>query len=186
LERVKKKTFFITLAFAIGHGISLFIFAKILESINISTKILAYADTISSGVIIIIGTYLLYMVITNRINVKWHKHEGKEHIHIWFGKEHIHKDGKIDSRITSALTIGSLMGIGGVRGMLITLSAINHNEVNLAMVLSFTLGVMLIFLLFGYFLGLINENLLKTKRNVKIAFACAGITSIFVGSSMLM
>lgn len=186
IGKSKKKTFLITFAFAIGHGISLFIFAKILENINISTKILAYADTISSSIIVIIGLFLLFMVLTNRINVKWHKHEGKKHIHIWFGKDHTHKDSEINGRIASALTIGSLMGIGGVRGMLITLSAINHHEVNLIMVLSFTFGVMLIFLLFGYFLGLVNENLLQTKRNVRIAFACAGIVSILVGSSILI
>ncbi len=186
IGKSKKKTFFITLAFAIGHGMSLFIFAKLLESINISEEILRYGDLISSSVIIAIGLFLLYMAATDKINVGWHEHEGQKHIHIWFGKEHSHDDAELKGRVASALTIGALMGIGGVRGMLVTLSAIAHNEVNLLMVLSFTLGVALVFLIFGYFLGLVNENLMKTKQNVRVAFAIAGTISLAVGSSMLV
>ncbi len=183
IGKSKSKTLLITLAFAIGHGISLFIFAKILQHIDLSEELLAYADYISSGVIIAIGLFLFLMATTNRINVGWHEHEGKRHIHIWFGKEHTHQDS---ARYASALTIGTLMGIGGVRGMLVTLSAIAHHEVNLWMVASFTLGVMLVFMAFGYFIGLINENLLHTKRNVRLAFATAGIVSLVVGASMFI
>jgi len=185
IGKSKRKTLFITLAFAIGHGLSLFIFAKILQSIHISEEILSYGDIISSSVIIAIGVFLLYMAATDKINVGWHEHSGKKHIHIYFGKEHTH-DNELKGRVASALTIGALMGIGGVRGMLVTLSAISHNEVNLLMVLSFTLGVALVFLIFGYFLGLVNENLMKTKQNVRIAFATAGAISLVVGSSMIL
>ena len=55
----KQKTFMITALFAIGHGVSLFIFAKVLQSISISEEILAYGDVISAAVIIAMGLYLL-------------------------------------------------------------------------------------------------------------------------------
>ena len=183
IGKSKSKTLLITLAFAVGHGLSLFVFAKILQHINLSEELLAYADYISAGVIIAIGLFLLFMALTDRINVGWHEHEGRRHIHIWFGKEHTHQDR---GRVASALTIGTLMGIGGVRGMLVTLSAIAHHEVSLWMVASFTLGVMLVFMLFGYIVGLINENLLRTRYNVRLAFATAGVVSLVVGSSMFV
>ncbi len=183
IGKSKSKTLLITLAFAVGHGLSLFVFAKILQHIDLSEELLAYADYISAGVIIAIGLFLLFMALTDRINVGWHEHEGRRHIHIWFGKEHSHQDG---GRVASALTIGTLMGIGGVRGMLVTLSAIAHQEVNLWMVASFTLGVMLVFMVFGYIVGLINENLLRTRYNVRLAFATAGVVSLVVGSSMFV
>ena len=183
IGKSKSKTLLITLAFAVGHGLSLFVFAKILQYIDLSEELLAYADYISAGVIIAIGLFLLFMALTDRINVGWHEHEGKRHIHIWYGKQHSHQDR---GRVASALTIGTLMGIGGVRGMLVTLSAIAHHEVSLWMVASFTLGVMLVFMVFGYIVGLINENLLRTRYNVRLAFATAGVVSLVVGSSMFV
>jgi ABC-type nickel/cobalt efflux system permease component RcnA len=186
IGKSKMKTLFITFAFAIGHGISLFIFAKLLQKFNLSKEILAYGDVISSIIIILIGLFLLFMAITNKIAIGWHEHKGQKHIHIYFAKEHTHSDSEFKGRIVSALSIGALMGIGGVRGMLITLSAISHNEVNFKMVFSFTLGVLAVFMLFGYFLAIINENLLKTKKNVRIAFGIAGIISLVVGSNILL
>jgi len=59
----------ITVAFAIGHGLSLFIFAKILESFNIKEELLGYGDIISSTVIIAMGLYLLFLVFTDRIQL---------------------------------------------------------------------------------------------------------------------
>ncbi|MBU0721205.1 hypothetical protein KJ877_07680 [bacterium] len=178
----KKKTMLITTLFAFGHGMSLFIFAKILESYSISEKLLGYGDIISSLVILSIGFYLLFMVFSDRIQLKKHIHHGKEHIHIWFGKEHTH--GNADT--TSAFTIGALMGIGGVRGMLITLGAIEGQSVDFVMVLAFTLGVMSIFAAFGVVILYINQNLLNSKQNLKRVFATAGIVSVVVGSNMLL
>jgi len=185
IGKSRAKTLWITFAFAVGHGLSLFIFAKLLQSVELSAEILEYGDLVSSSVIILIGLYLLYMAATDRIQVGRHTHEGKEHVHIWFGKSHSHEAADFEKRTASALTIGALMGAGGVRGMLVTLSAIAHNEVGPMMVLAFTAGVMVIFMGFGYLIGLINDNLLVSKRNVRLAFATAGAVSLLVGSQML-
>jgi ABC-type nickel/cobalt efflux system permease component RcnA len=182
----RARTLYITMAFAVGHGVSLFVFAKILETVSLSDDLLAYGDMISSGVIIAIGLYLLFMVVMDRIHVGTHLHEGREHLHIWFGKIHDHSEDNTTRRATSALTIGALMGIGGVRGMLVTLSAIAHNEVNVWMVFSFTVGVMVVFMTFGYLVSLVNNNLLTSKRNVRTTFATAGILSLIVGGNMLL
>jgi len=178
----KKKTILITTLFALGHGMSLFIFAKILESYHIDKAILGYGDVISSVVILSIGVYLLLMVFTDRIQMHKHIHNGKEHIHIWMGKEHAHSN----SDTSSAFTVGTLMGIGGVRGMLITLGAIEGQSVDFVMVLAFTLGVMSIFVGFGFVILYINQNLLNSKQNLRRVFATAGVISVVVGSNMLL
>jgi nickel/cobalt exporter len=178
----KRKTLLITMLFAIGHGLSLFIFAKVLEHIEISDRILAYGDLISASVIIAMGLYLLFMVFTDRIQLRKHAHEGKEHIHIWFGKSHEHDN--VDT--TSSFTMGLLMGIGGVRGMLVTLGAVHGGEVNMSMVLAFTAGVMLIFIGFGLLILYINENFLGSLQNVRRTFTAAGLVSLVVGTNILI
>ena len=178
----KRKTILITSMFAVGHGISLFIFAKILETYKISDEILAYGDVISASVILGMGIYLLWLVFTNRINLSKHIHDGKEHIHIYFGKEHSHTN----KDVSSAFAIGTLMGIGGVRGMLVTLGLVESASVDFTMVLAFTLGVMIVFLAFGAFLLYINKNLLNSQQNIKRIFTVAGLVSLVVGTNFLL
>ena len=178
----RKKTLLITLLFSIGHGLTLFLFAKILETISISDDILSYGDSISAIVIIAMGLYLLFMVFTNRIQLRKHMHEDKEHIHIWFGKSHEH-DGR---DMTSSFTMGLLMGIGGVRGMLITLGVVQSSAVDFTMVLAFTLGVMFIFVAFGLLISYINQNFLGNIHNVRRAFTIAGVVSLVVGTNILV
>lgn len=180
----KKKTILITVVFAIGHGMMLFIFAMLLEKYKIDESILGYGDVISSCVILAMGVYLLYMVFADKIQLKIHTHKdsGKEHIHIWFGSEHSHNNNDT----TSAFTIGALMGIGGVRGMLVTLGFLEGQSVDLTMVLAFATGVMMIFVGFGAVILYINKNLLNSKKNLKRVFATAGVVSLVVGSNMLL
>ena len=178
----KRKTLLITTLFAIGHGMSLFVFAKILQSVDISDKILMYGDFISAFVIIMMGVYLLFMVFTNRIQLRKHYHDDKEHIHIWFGKSHEHNDVVA----TSSFSMGLLMGIGGVRGMLITLGAVQGGDVSMSMVFAFTLGVMMIFVGFGFLILYINQNFLGNLANVRKVFATAGLVSLVVGTNILL
>ena len=178
----KRKTMLITTMFAVGHGISLFIFAKILETYKISDEILAYGDVISASVILGMGIYLLFLVFTNRINLSKHIHNGVEHVHIYFGKEHSHTN----KDVSSAFAIGTLMGIGGVRGMLVTLGLVESASVDFTMVLAFTLGVMIIFLAFGAFILYINKNLLTSKQNIRRVFTIAGVISLIVGTNFLL
>ena len=177
----KTKTMLITVLFALGHGSMLFVFAKILETYHISESVLGYGDTISSVVILTMGCYLLYLVIADKIHLKKHVHADKEHIHIYFGKEHAHD--KTDT--ASSFTVGALMGIGGVRGMLITLGAIQGQQVDFSLVLAFTLGVMVVFVGFGGIILYINQTLLHNEKNVRRIFATAGVVSVLVGANML-
>jgi len=129
-----------------------------------------------------IGIYLLFMVWSDRIWLHRHIHkDGEEHLHIWFGKEHHHDI----QNSASAFTIGALMGMGDVRGMLI-LGVIESQSVDFTMVLAFTLGVMVVFVSFGIVILYINKNLLHSKRNVKRIFAVAGVASVVVGTQMLI
>jgi ABC-type nickel/cobalt efflux system permease component RcnA len=178
----KHKTLMITALFALGHGLSLFLFAKILQHTALSEEFLAYGDMISASVIIGIGIYLLTMVLTDRIQLRKHRHGDKEHIHIWFGKSHEHNT--IDN--SSSFSLGLLMGAGGVRGMLITLGAVQGGVVDLTMVGFFTLGVMLVFFAFGLLILYVNESFLGNLRNVRRAFATAGLISLLVGTNILL
>ena len=183
IGKSKKKTMIITFLFVLGHGLSLYIFALILQNYVISDDILAYGDMISSFVIFTMGLFLLYMVYTDRIQLKKHVHEGKEHMHIWFGKEHSHGN---NTDTASALTISILMGIGGVRGMLITLGVVGGATVDFTMVIMFALGVMVIFMLFGLVILYINQNLLHNKQNIRRVFTTAGVISLVVGGNMFL
>lgn len=178
-----KKTMFITLMFAFGHGLTLFVFAKLLEVYDLPENVTAYGDIISSSVIIGMGVYLLYMVISDKIHLNKHMHEGKEHIHIYFGNEHSHNDSVAS---TSAWTIGALMGIGGVRGMLITLGVLNGQAVDLTMVMAFVLGVSIVFISFGGVILYLNKEFLTNKTNVRRVFATAGVISVAVGANMIL
>ena len=180
----KRNTLLITSLFAFGHGISLFIFAKLLESVELSAELLAYGDIISASVIIGMGIYLLFMVAAKRIQLRKHIHENKEHIHIWFGKSHEHTQTAVAK--TSSLSLGLLMGAGGVRGMLITLGAVSGGSVDFMMVGAFTVGVMLVFGAFGMVMLYINQNFLGNLTNVRRAFTTAGVISLLVGTNILV
>lgn len=178
-----KKTMMITIMFAFGHGMTLFLFAKVLEVYNLPESITAYGDIISSSVIIGMGVYLLYMVVSDKIHLDKHVHEGKEHIHIYFGKEHSHNDSVVS---TSAWTMGALMGMGGVRGMLVTLGMLEGQAVDFTLVLAFVLGVSIVFVSFGGVILFLNKELLTNKTNVRRVFATAGLVSVAVGANMVL
>lgn len=178
-----KKTFMIVGAFAIGHGLMLFMFAKLLQHFSIPESVTAYGDVIASSVILSIGLYLLYMVYSNKIHLHSHIHDGKKHVHIWFGKEHEHKSSGGSG---SAFGIGVLMGIGGVRGMLVTLGMMQGQSIDVSMILAFILGVMVVFLSFGWVIMWINKDILTNIKNVRRAFATVGAISVVVGGNMLL
>ena len=177
-----KKTFCIVGAFVIGHGIMLFLFAKVLQYYTLPETLLGYGDVIASSVILGIGIYLLYMVYANKIHLKTHTHENKKHVHIWFGKEHEHES----SSTTSAFGVGVLMGIGGVRGMLVTLGVLHGQVVDFTMVLAFIAGVMVVFFSFGLVISWINRDILTNIKNVRRVFATVGAISVLVGGNMLL
>ena len=178
-----KKTLMITLMFAFGHGLMLFVFAKLMQMYLIPEDITAYGDVISSSVIIAMGLYLLYMVFTEQIQLNKHVHEDKEHIHIYFGKKHSHKMG---ASPLSALSIGALMGIGGVRGMLVTLGMLNGATVEWTLILAFVAGVSLVFMGFGVLILYFNRRLLTNLTTVRRTFMIAGVVSVAVGTNMLL
>ncbi|WP_345978575.1 hypothetical protein [Sulfurimonas sp. HSL3-2] len=182
IGKSKRKTALITLMFAFGHGLMLFIFAKLLQVYSLPEYITEYGDTISSSVIIAMGLYLLFMVFSNRIHLNKHVHSNKEHIHIYFGKSHAH--GNVIS--TSALGMGALMGIGGVRGMLVTLGMLHGENIEPTMVLAFVAGVSVVFVSFGAVILYLNRNLLTNITNIRRAFGLAGVISIAVGTQMLL
>lgn len=178
-----RKTFMTVTAFAVGHGLMLFLFAKLLQHFAIPEVLTGYGDIIASSVILSIGIYLLYMVYSNKIHMGSHMHDNKQHVHIWFGKEHEHRTS---GGSTSAFGIGVLMGIGGVRGMLVTLGMLEGQSIDFTMILAFIAGVMVVFIAFGWIILWINKDILTNIKNVRRAFAAVGAVSVLVGGNMLL
>lgn len=183
IGRDAKKTLMTVSSFAIGHGLMLFMFAKLIEHFSIPETITAYGDMIASCVILSIGIYLLYMVYSNKIHLHSHIHDNKKHTHIWFGKEHEHESS---NTARSAFGIGVLMGIGGVRGMLVTLGMMHGQSIDFTMILAFIAGVMVVFIMFGWVILWINKDILTNIRNVRRVFTTVGVISIVVGGNMLL
>jgi ABC-type nickel/cobalt efflux system permease component RcnA len=187
IGRQRKKVMLVTLGFALGHGLSLYLFSLVLASVPGIEGWLVYGDIVAASIIMLMGLYLLFLSFSNRIHVAKHYHAGKEHIHIWFGKHHNHpQEPKFLSWLSASTMIGIMMGVGGVRGMLITLSAISHQAVSGWMILSFTLGVALVFIAFGVVISVLNERLLNSKAWLRGGFIAVGFMSCFVGVQGLM
>ena len=176
-----KKTAMITLLFAFGHGLMLFIFAKLLEDIPALESITVYGDFISAFVLIGMGLYLLYMVLNNRIQLTQHQHNGITHAHISFSKKHQHKM----TDLAPVFSLGVLMGIGGVRGMLITLGLVGQQAVSFEMIAVFVAGVCVVFVSFGVLMSFVNHYWLNSLVNIKRVFSVLGLTSIAVGGQVL-
>lgn len=185
IGRQRKKVFWVTLGFAIGHGVSLYLFALLLSSFNMPEHWLAYGDVMAASVILLMGIYLLYLVVSDQIHVSKHQHNGKEHIHVWFGQAHAHSRGFLTGLPTPAL-LGILMGMGGARGMLVTLSVVSSEAVTAWMLVSFTLGVALVFLIFGGLLAILNQQLLNSKQWLRGSFTLVGLLSCGVGAKVLI
>jgi len=185
----RKKVLRITLGFAIGHGISLYLFALLLQAMDLPEDLLAYGDFIAAAVILLMGVYLLFLVGTDRIHLRTHQHGESQHMHLWFGRSHNHDapSGYLGSLSASA-AMGLLMGAGGARGMLVTLSAISADNVTGWMILSFTLGVALVFVMFGLLIAWLNKTLIQSSNGlywIRAMFALAGSLSVVLGVKLL-
>jgi len=170
----KKETFMLSVLFAVGHGTMLYLLALFVGQIA-NENILQYGDTISSAVIVLMGLYLVYLAITNKIRIDQHTHASDHHTHIYYKDAHLHDKSML-------LSLGLLMGVGGIRGMLVTLSIISHQNVGIEMVLAFIVGVSIVFLLFGYLIYLINENLIQSVNALRYSILSVGLVSIAIGT----
>lgn len=185
IGRQRKKVAWVTLGFALGHGVSLYLFALLISAFEIPEHWLSFGDVIASTVILLMGAYLLYLVLFDQIHVAKHQHNGQAHIHIWFGASHNHSRGRLGWLSTPAL-LGVLMGMGGVKGMLVSLSAVSAGAVTAWMILSFTLGVALVFLVFGGVLAILNQRIIYSKSWLRGSFTLVGILSCGVGAQALI
>lgn len=180
IGKKKKAALLLSLLFAVGHGITLYILALIIEQFA-SDGLLQYGDMISSTVILLMGLYLVYLALTNKIRIDRHYHERHEdngdhkHTHIYYENEHLH-----DKSIL--LSLGLLMGVGGIRGMLVTLTVITNQTIGFEMVIAFILGISLVFLLFGYLIYLINVRLIHSTSTLRYAVTSVGLLSIAIGT----
>ena len=174
IGKKKRDTFMISLLFALGHGSMLYLLALLIGEIA-DNSILKYGDTISSAVILLMGLYLIYMSLTNKIRIDHHDHNSDHHTLIYYKNAHGHDKSLI-------VSLGLLMGVGGIRGMLVTLSIISHQQVGLEMVLAFIAGVSIVFLLFGYLIYLINANLIHSVNTLRYSIFIVGLLSISIGT----
>lgn len=170
----KKEAILLSLLFAFGHGLMLYVMAQVISHFT-NDELLAYGDIISAAVILIMGLYLVYLAYTDSIKIDKHLHSHEQHTHIYYKDAHLHDKSML-------LSLGLLMGVGGIRGMLITLSAVAHQNVGPEMILAFILGVSIVFLCFGYLIYLINKRLAFSANSLRYAILSVGLFSIFIGS----
>lgn len=190
IGRNRARVFKVALGFAIGHGVSLYLFALLLQQFDLSEELLAWGDIAAVSLLIVMGAYLLFLVLADRIHLGKHSHNGHEHLHVWYGKSHSHSDNQ-STDVTKkgwamAAALGVLMGIGGARGMLISLAALSEQAVTPMMILSFTFGVALIFVVFGLGLMWLNKKLMQSEKMLRGSYSIMGITSIGVGGFLLL
>jgi ABC-type nickel/cobalt efflux system permease component RcnA len=174
IGKKKKETFMLSILFATGHGLMLYLLALFVGQIA-DESILQYGDIISSSVIVIMGLYLVYLALVNDIRIDKHEHNTDKHTHIYYKDAHLHDKSML-------VTLGLLMGIGGIRGMLVTLSIISHQAVGFEMVLAFILGVSIVFLLFGYFIYLINTSFIHSANALRYGLFSVGLVSVAIGT----
>ena len=174
IGKKKRETFMLSLLFAMGHGTMLYLLALFVGQIA-NESILQYGDIISSGVIVLMGLYLVYLALANKIRIDKHEHHSHMHTHIYYQDAHLHNKSML-------VTLGLLMGVGGIRGMLVTLSVISHQSVGIEMILAFIVGVSIVFLLFGYFIYLINTSFIRSANALRYGIFSVGIVSIAIGT----
>jgi ABC-type nickel/cobalt efflux system permease component RcnA len=174
IGKKKKETIILSFLFALGHGTMLYLLALLVGEFANET-ILSYGDIISSSVILLMGCYLVYLAVTNKIRIDTHEHHKDSHTHIYYQDAHLHDKGML-------VSLGLLMGAGGIRGMLVTLSIVSHQNVSLEMVLAFIVGVSIVFLLFGYVIYLINENLIRSANALRYGIMSVGFLSIAIAT----
>lgn len=173
----KRETITLSLLFALGHGFMLYLMAQLI-SYFANDELLAYGDVVSAAVILIMGLYLVYLALTDKIKVDRHahshEHTNEEHTHVYYKNSHLHDKGILFS-------LGLLMGVGGIRGMLVTLSAVSSGAVGVEMILAFVIGVSIVFLAFGYLIYLINQRLALSTNSLRYAIMSVGLFSIAIG-----
>lgn len=174
IGKKKRETFILSLLFALGHGSMLYLLALFVGQIA-DESILQYGDTISSTVIVMMGLYLIYLAFTNKIRIDNHDHQSHAHTHVYYQDAHLHDKSML-------VSLGLLMGVGGIRGMLVTLSIISHQSVGLEMIFAFIAGVSIVFLLFGYFIYLINENFIRSANALRYGIMSVGLLSVAIGT----
>jgi len=174
IGKKKKETFLLSILFATGHGLMLYLLALFVGHVA-DESILEYGDIISSGVILLMGLYLIYLSITNKIRIDNHEHNSHTHTHIYYQDAHMHDKSML-------VTLGLLMGVGGIRGMLVTLSIISHQSVGMEMVFAFIVGVSIVFVLFGYFIYLINSSFIRSVNALRYGILSVGLLSVSIAS----
>lgn len=174
IGKKKRETLMLSFLFALGHGTMLYLLALFIGQIA-NQSILQYGDIISSGVIVIMGVYLIYLAFTNKLRIDNHSHDSHTHTHIYYKDAHMHDKGML-------LSLGLLMGVGGIRGMLVTLSIVSHQSVGVEMILAFIVGVSIVFLLFGYIIYLVNKNFMRTTNALRYGIMSVGLISVSIGT----
>jgi len=178
IGKKKKQALFLSLLFAIGHGITLYLLALFIGYFA-NDNLLQYGDIISSAVILLMGVYLLFLALTDKLHINHHHHgdqdeKNQNHTHIYYENEHLHDKSML-------VSLGLLMGVGGIRGMLITLTVIAHQSIGIEMIIAFILGVSFVFVLFGYLIYLINSRYIASTNILRYAVTSVGLLSITIG-----
>lgn len=158
--KTKKEIFIISSLFALTHGIVLFLLAKVLYLVA-GSFIIQYADVISWSILFLLGVNLIYIGMQDNLEFFIYKNK------------YNHKPERF-----TIISLGLLMGLGGLRGMLLTMGAISTTALGFDMIFAFVVGASIVFVAFGYFIYIFSNSAKKNMSVFKSLLIGIGVISI--------
>jgi len=181
------------LHWAAGHGtVLLFIgIALLIFGYHLPDAVGRHSELIVGGMLVVIGCYLLFNLISRKAHIHIHRHDGMSAYTHW----HVHKKAGLQTNIKpshnhehAAVIVGILHGLAGSAPLLalIPVSMMQSPVNGFLYLLIFSLGVIFSMLIFS---GLFGQVMKLTQRQGKQAtqylrlFTAAG--SIIIGATII-
>jgi nickel/cobalt exporter len=172
------------LLWALGHGavlLSLTLLFVVL-GFNLPSIIPYVAEKIIGVLLIVIGSWIIFSLFTQKITLRLHSHNSLTHFHITQtgNRQHNHQP----------VLIGITHGVAGSAPVLALVPAVTQDSLKLSVfyVLLFSLGVLLSMLAFGFFMGHLQkwiagfgQRLFQVSQAMVAALAI-GIGGYWLGS----
>ncbi len=173
------------LKWATGHGGALMLVGglALLLGWQLPAAVSHWAERLIGILLIVLGTWLIYKALTNKIQLHVHKHENEELVHV-----HLTQDSNSQHSHQPVL-VGLVHGLAGSAPVLALIPALQTGQhwLGMAYLLLFCIGVVVSMLVFGLFFGQLQVWLTRFGQGVyKASRLIIGASSIVFGSYWLL
>ena len=183
------------LRWAIGHGLSLLIIGSgvLILGMSIPNSLSQTAELLVGFVLIGIGLWVIYELISRRAHIHFHQHDGiPQHAHWHIHHEHVTHGTHIGSphkHEHSAVLVGMLHGTAGSAPLLALIPLVNLGGspwLGMGYLMLFSLGVIVSMLTFSGLLGITFRWLSRWgDRTVQILRTGVALNAIGFGCYLL-